>query len=122
MSYQYRCSRCRGRNVLPRALEDYKRAPKCRHCQYTHFYVDKGRVNRKDFCRCSGYHYTHRIKSPFCEHNPNYEFLVRTLRYREDPATVIADISRRGEELPPAARAYLETLPLLADQPEGVAA
>lgn len=88
MSVAYRCMKCRGRNTLPRPLEHYIRTPKCKHCGWFRFYLDKARQYRKDYCSCEGYHYTHRIKSKFCVHHPEYEFNVRTMRYGEDPEDV----------------------------------
>jgi hypothetical protein len=104
MGFPYRCSKCRGRNTLPRALEDYIRVPKCRHCAHGSFYVDKIRLARRDGhenCRCGGYHHTHRIKSKFCEHHPDYQFNVRTMRYKECPEEVRLDIAFNTEQQPP---------------------
>ena len=98
MSYAYRCSKCRGRNTLKHPLEWYVRAKKCRHCGWFRFYVDKARQFRNDYCTCAGYHHTHRKGSLMCEHHPNYEINVRTGRYGEALADVLADIARRTKE------------------------
>ncbi|MBV8060505.1 MAG: hypothetical protein JO253_03125 [Alphaproteobacteria bacterium] len=45
-----------------------------------------------------GYHFTHRIKSPYCIHNPEYEVRVRCGRYGELEADVRDDIARREKE------------------------
>jgi DNA-directed RNA polymerase subunit RPC12/RpoP len=93
VSWAYRCMKCRGRNTLPRQVEDYRRAPKCRHCGHKSFYLDKARQYRRDYCSCEGYHHTHRAKSPFCIENPNYELNVRVRRYGEDLLDVQIDIA-----------------------------
>lgn len=93
MSVAYRCMKCRGRNTLRRPLHDYLRVPKCRHCGHKSFYLDRARQYRNDYCRCEGYHYTHRAKSKFCTVNPNYELNVRVLRYGEDLTDVQIDIA-----------------------------
>ena len=114
MSWAYRCKRCRGRNTLKHKYEWYKRAPKCKHCSHSEFipppgsdkkpvigpvfYLDKARQYRTDFCVCEGYHFTHRVKSPYCIHNPEYEVRVRCGRYGELEADVRADIARREKE------------------------
>jgi hypothetical protein len=80
MSCHYRCSKCRTRNVWPKALGEYKRGRKCRHCGYEKFYVDKERVSRKP-CRCEGGLISmkngaipHRPGSPCCVQNKKFEF------------------------------------------------
>lgn len=95
MSFSYRCSKCRGRNLFRRALDAYILIPKCRHCGYQKFYVDWERVKRRrlEICACGGYHFKHREGSPMCEKNENYEFNVRTRRYGEDPDEVRLDIA-----------------------------
>jgi DNA-directed RNA polymerase subunit RPC12/RpoP len=97
MAYIYRCSRCRTRNSFKQPLEDYRRAKKCRACGYTKFYWDKERNRKADFCTCNGYHFNHRRGSKFCWANPQYEWNVRVLRYKEDPLQVSADIAFDAE-------------------------
>ena len=72
--YIYRCSRCRTRNSFHHPVDWYKIKRKCRDCGYQKFYKDKERRARQP-CRCSGaYHWgAHRLGSPMCEHNPNYQ-------------------------------------------------
>lgn len=80
MSCHYRCSKCRSRNVLPKALFAYKRTPRCKSCNYQRFFIDKERTTRQ-VCRCEGaYHWpSHRPKSPYCMQNPNV-FINRARR------------------------------------------
>ena len=99
MSWPYRCMQCRGRNTLAHRLEWYKRTPKCKHgCGCNRFYMDKARLRRTDYCVCEGYHHTHRIKSAYCVHNPNYELHSRVGRYGEDQALVLAEIAARARQ------------------------
>ena len=76
MSYHFRCCACRGRNVLPRHWQEYKRPRRCTHCPAVdRFYLDKERTYRKE-CHCRGaYHWPggHRRGSPMCEHHPFVE-------------------------------------------------
>ena len=68
----YRCNRCRTRNSFLKAVGAYvRKVPQCRHCRHTRFYIDKERISRP-VCRCGGYHYVHRPRSPCCHLNPNY--------------------------------------------------
>lgn len=89
MSHHYRCSRCRTRNVWPKAFSEYKHGRRCKHCGYERFYVDKERVNRKP-CKCDGGLLTgrgsipHRPGSPCCIHHPRFEF-NRAIREGMDP-------------------------------------
>ena len=99
MSYAMRCSKCRGRNTMKRLPEQYKKTPVCKHCKCCNrYYLDKARQYRNDYCSCEGYHWTHRVKSPYCIHNPEYEIRVRTGRYGEALEDVLADIARREKE------------------------
>ena len=66
MSHHYRCNKCRGRNVWPKALHAYVRGRACKHCGHDRFYVDKERVARKS-CGCRGFHFPHRIACRGCE-------------------------------------------------------
>jgi hypothetical protein len=93
MSFAYRCNKCRGRNTIARRIDDYIRIPKCRHCGHKGFYLDKDRQYRGDYCSCEGYHYTHRKKSKFCIHHPDYQLNVRTERYGEDRLDVQLEIA-----------------------------
>ena len=93
MGFPYRCMKCRALNTLNRRIADYIRVPKCKRCGHRKFYIDKQKWYRTDYCRCEDYHYTHRIKSPFCIHHPNYEYNVRVRRYGEDPAAVNFDLA-----------------------------
>jgi hypothetical protein len=93
--------KCRGRNTLKQKLDWYIRVPKCRHCKHASFYLDKSRQYRDDICDCSGYHFKHRIKSKFCEHHPDYQFNVRTLRYKECPEEVRLDMAYNTAWQPP---------------------
>lgn len=99
MTWKYRCMLCRGRNVFIRPLDDYLRKKKCRHCGHDRFYLDRRRQWRTDYCSCDGYHYTHRIGSTYCMHNPNYEVNIRVGRYGEDLQEVLLEIALR--EKPP---------------------
>jgi DNA-directed RNA polymerase subunit RPC12/RpoP len=96
VSYAYRCMKCRGRNTLKHELEWYKRTPKCKHCGHFRFYLDKARQYRTDICRCSGYHYTHRTGSKFCEFNSNQELMIRVDRYGEKVEDVLLDMAWEG--------------------------
>lgn len=97
MTWHYRCMKCRGRNVFLRELDTYIRRKKCRHCGHFRFYLDRRRQWRTDYCRCNGYHYTHRIGSPYCEHNENYQVNVRVGRYGEKLEDVLEDIKLREQ-------------------------
>lgn len=74
MTYPYRCSRCRTRNLFARPVEKYVRQRKCRDCGHTSFYVDRERATRRP-CRCDGaYHWgPHRKGSPCCVHRRGFE-------------------------------------------------
>lgn len=93
MSFAYRCMRCRTRNTFKKPLEDYVRLKKCKRCSWWRFYLDRARQYRTDYCDCAGYHYRHRIGSPFCQHHPECEFNTRVRRYGEDPLEVRIDIA-----------------------------
>jgi hypothetical protein len=86
--HSYRCCKCRGRNMFPKAVrnwlpvrglvyteKDRRRQVKaagggfCRHCGHTSFYVDQERMSRRA-CYCAGYHHAHRPGSPMCHDNP----------------------------------------------------
>lgn len=95
--HYYRCCKCRSRNVFRHALEWYLRPKKCKNCSRTRFYVDKERQNRSDYCSCEGYHWKHRLGSPFCEHNKAYELNVRVGRYGEAEEDVKLEIAFRNE-------------------------
>lgn len=92
MSCHYRCSKCRGRNVLPRLLSEYKRPRKCKHCGHGHFYLDKERTYRS-VCRCEGsYHWgAHRPGSRMCEHNSMVD--VHRARRAGASDTVLLDLA-----------------------------
>ena len=71
MSHIYCCSRCRHRNTFRKAVTAYvRKIPKCSHCGYLKFYVDKERINRKG-CGCGGYWFVHRPGSGCCVQNPD---------------------------------------------------
>lgn len=90
--------KCRGRNVFVRQIEDYLRPKKCRHCGHSRFYLDRRRQWRTDYCTCTdGYHYTHRIGSTFCIHNPDFQINVRVHRYGEKLEDVLEDIALREQ-------------------------
>lgn len=93
MSHTYKCSRCRTRNVWPKALAAYKRGRRCKACGYARFYVDKERVNRKA-CRCDGYHHPHRPDSPCCVSNPQH--LANRARRAGASKIVIAALEIEG--------------------------
>lgn len=94
MTWHYRCMKCRGRNVFRRMLEDYLRPKRCRHCGHGAFYLDRARQWRTDYCRCTeGYHYTHRVGSPLCVHNPDFQTNVRVERHGEKLKDVLEDIA-----------------------------
>ena len=99
MSCHYRCSRCRARNVLPRAVHEYIRKPTCKSCGYARFYPDWERVRRKS-CTCEGaYHWgAHRAGSPYCLQNPN-AYINRAKRggaSDEDLADLRIDLALSG--------------------------
>jgi hypothetical protein len=96
MTWKYRCSKCRGRNVFATKIDPWSKDV-CRHCGYNKFYLDRRRQWRTDYCDCSSemYHYRHRIGSPYCQHNPNYELNVRVGKYGEDKYAVLAEIAER---------------------------
>lgn len=97
MTWKYRCSRCRGRNVFSRKLDGWS-VPACRHCGHDKFYLDRARQFRNDYCSCTeNYHYTHRKGSPMCIHHPDYQVNVRTRRYGEKLEDVLEDIKLRAE-------------------------
>ena len=96
MTFKYRCSKCRGRNCFKHLLDWYLRKRRCRHCGHDRFYLDRARQFRDDYCTCSGYHYTHRKGSTFCEHHPNYQVNVRVGRYGEKLEDVLEDIKLRA--------------------------
>lgn len=91
MSWIYRCSSCRTRNTFTKALRDYKRGKKCRHCGYARFYPDKERTNRKG-CTCGGYSFPHRTGSGSCLHNKHhlYNQAKRQGASKEDLAMIQA--------------------------------
>lgn len=94
MTWKYRCMKCRGRNVFKQKLDGWS-VEACRHCGHDKFYVDRRRQWRTDYCRCEGYHHTHRIGSTYCEHNPRFEVNVRVDRYGERLEDVLIDIFLR---------------------------
>lgn len=100
MGFPYRCAKCFARHSLSRRLEDYVRPKKCKACGHTTLYFDKDRWHRQDYCSCAGLHYTHRIKSRFCIHHPDYEFDVRTKRYGEDPVDVRIEQALKADPQP----------------------
>lgn len=59
--------------------------PRCRpsrpHCKRSRARHPKARA-----CRCDGYHYPHRIGSPFCSHNPQGEARIWALYFKLDRA------------------------------------
>lgn len=78
--HYYRCNRCRTRNTFDQAVDWYDKAPECRSCGHTRFYVDKERVRRKP-CKCDGGLLSrkngsvpHRPGSPCCVLNPWHEY------------------------------------------------
>lgn len=100
MGWPYRCSKCFARHSLARKLDRYIRPPKCKRCGHATLYLDKSRLHRNDYCTCEGLHYTHRIKSRFCIHHPDYQFDVRTKRYGEDPVEVRLELAFDAEPAP----------------------
>lgn len=76
----YRCKRskngqqCDTRNALPRAIEKYKRKPRCKGCRRPLTgYVDRWqrRANRSNTCNCNGLPYPHRGgSSVWCMQHP----------------------------------------------------
>ena len=97
MTWKYRCSRCRGRNVFKQKLDGWS-DEKCHHCQYARFYFDRARQYRDDYCSCShafGYHYTHRRGSPRCVHHPDFELNARVFS-GESLEHVLEDIALRA--------------------------
>lgn len=98
-TWHYRCLKCRGRNKKKKPIDHYVRVQKCRHCGHAGFYLDKERQNRKDICRDEACcHYPHRYRSSLCLHHPQAEIIIRTGRYGEPLADVLADIARRKAE------------------------
>lgn len=91
MRMPYRCMLCRTRNTFVRKIETYVRPKKCKSCGHTRFYIDRWRLHRNDYCRCEGYHYTHRKGSTFCIHHPQQERNVRVERHGEHPLDVFID-------------------------------
>jgi len=75
VSHIYRCSACRTRNTFRRALGDYVRGKRCRHCGHDRFYVDRERMNRRG-CTCGGYHFPHRRGSGACIHSARSEYYL----------------------------------------------
>jgi hypothetical protein len=73
--WHYRCSRekCKARRTLPRRIEEYTIAPRCRACGGTALRWDRDRalvhMQRKP-CQCDGYAFLHRKGSKFCVHSP----------------------------------------------------
>ena len=62
-----RCRLCNARIVLSRHPDDYIKPKKC-GCGGT-YRIDKwqsSRPWRKLVCNCDGYHFSHRISSPYC--------------------------------------------------------
>lgn len=99
MSYYYKCSRCRGRNVFKQKVGFNKKIERCRHCQYGNFYVDKRMQYRDDYCIDTAcVHYKHRFRSSVCIHHPDAELIIRTTRYGENREDVLADIARKKSE------------------------
>ncbi len=99
MSYYYKCSKCRGRNVFKLPVGFNKKSEKCRHCDYGNFYVDKRMQYRDDYCtdtRCV--HYKHRFRSSVCSHHPDAELIYRVNVCGESAEFVKADIARKKAE------------------------
>lgn len=92
MKHYYRCMKCRSRNVFNRPVEAYKIQRKCKACGWWRFYLDKERTNRMDYCRCEGWHHTHRFKSTFCIHHPARQ-LIERIRAGEAEAEVRLDMA-----------------------------
>ncbi len=109
MRYAYRCMFCRARNMFIRKIDDYIIPRKCKSCKrvvcvacekkgmkkcpHKKFYWDKSRNKRTDYCNCSGYHYTHRVNSKFCEKNKNVELNIRVERHGEERQDVLMDMA-----------------------------
>lgn len=103
MGYTYRCTRTiagvrhQVQRTFKRPLEQYKRVPKCPECGATWgWWLNKARQNRTDYCTCSGYHWTHRRGSKFCEHSAWAEYHDRVERHGEDPQEVLIDMYEGG--------------------------
>jgi predicted nucleic-acid-binding Zn-ribbon protein len=92
MRYYYRCMKCRSRNVFAMPVEMYIRPRKCKSCGHARFYADKERTNRQDYCRCDGWHHTHRRGSTYCLYHPQRQLLDR-LRAGESRADIALDLA-----------------------------
>lgn len=98
MTWKYRCSKCRGRNVFKQKIDGWSKES-CRHCQHDSFYLDRARQFRNDYCDCThwcGYHFRHRKGSPRCVHHPQFQINARVFS-GEKLEDVLEDIALREQ-------------------------
>jgi hypothetical protein len=65
----FRCGNheCRARRTLTKPLSAYVNPPKCLKCGAPVFRdLWQERANRKNVCRCDGYHHNHKRGDKFC--------------------------------------------------------